>query len=617
MTTIPTAHDGDRHDGEPTDNRASRREADREADREAKRAAKRAKKTKSVDAAAATREAMRASLIAEGFDPVDVEAMLPPLATPKNAYTVQLAVADAVTAMRQDLPRSEKTWAPYLQLLVDGLLGMCPCPCPACAIGPCPCPGGDDGHADCCRMPDDELHTDCAERYTGVPDMSVKKVARSTLADAAWWAQRRGLKRTVARNVKHAQQGRPLLHSDGRGAREQFLQASRWMFTWLGDDDKVKANPATKLKLPPRQEAGARSLTEEEFLEVYGVAVSTGQDPTLDGLILRHLLIQAVRRGALLATACGGLDVEGCRISYWDQKKQTWRYRPTTPTHMADLLTHALTRGPRVAAPPDATPEERRHGIPALTDTSPVFYARPVDTFDADGNFVSREVHPITRKRREPVRPHPPQPALDRAHRAPLPRCQAHERADRAQGSRSAGRQAAPGPRRRQHHRPLPQGAARQAHPPRGVRCAHRGRRPQRTPVGDPALSRLPRLRRDVRRLAGAGRGRLPCRSGGRSGLGRVAGVARDRAALHGPGCRGGRGARANLEAFTRRLDYYQAGLDGKPHDPATVDALHAELDGILTADHTAWQHLRATTSATPGTADTTAISTPPPAPSQ
>jgi hypothetical protein len=33
----------------------------------------------------------------------------------------------------------------------------------------------------------------------------------------------------------------------------------------------------------------------------------------------------------------------------------------TTPaTHMGDLLTHTLTRGPRVAAPPDATEEERR-----------------------------------------------------------------------------------------------------------------------------------------------------------------------------------------------------------------------------------------------------------------
>ena len=69
------------------------------------------------------------------------------------------------------------------------------------------------------------------------------------------------------------------------------------MFTWLVDEDKASTNPARKVKLPPRQEAGARSLTDEEFVEVYGVAVSTGQDPALDGIILRHLLIQAVRRG--------------------------------------------------------------------------------------------------------------------------------------------------------------------------------------------------------------------------------------------------------------------------------------------------------------------------------
>src|SRR3954470_24362826 len=104
MTTIRAAHDGHLPDGEQTDNRASRREADRET----RRAAKRPKKAQTGDAPADTREAVRPSLLAQGFDPADVEAMLPPLAAPKNAYTVRQAVADAVTAMRQDLPRSEK-----------------------------------------------------------------------------------------------------------------------------------------------------------------------------------------------------------------------------------------------------------------------------------------------------------------------------------------------------------------------------------------------------------------------------------------------------------------------------------------------------------------------------
>src|SRR3954453_3991846 len=269
---------------------------------------------------------MRAALLAQGLHPAAadtaVEAAL--AAAPQPAvYRVRQGVADAVTEMRRDLPRSVSTWEPYLQLYVDGLPDTCPCPCPACATGPCACLGGAAGHREACAMPDDDRYTDCAERYPGIADLPVAEVTISEVNEAAWWAERRGLKRTVPRNVKREAKGRNLLHSDGRGAREQFIQASRWMFTWLVDEDKAATNPALKVKLPPRQEAGARSLTDQEFVEVYGTAVSTGQDPALDGLILRHLLIQAVRRGALLETTCGGLDVERCSIRYWDPKKKT------------------------------------------------------------------------------------------------------------------------------------------------------------------------------------------------------------------------------------------------------------------------------------------------------
>jgi site-specific recombinase XerD len=348
----------------------------------------------------AKREAMRAALLAQGWNTADIDAAFPP-ALPVSVYRMRQGVTDAVEEMRRDLPRSVKTWEPYLQVYVDRFPAMCPCPCTACAAGPCPCPGDAAGHHDTCAMPEGDRHTDCAERYTGIADLPVAEVTFSEVAEAAWWAERHGLKRTVARNVKREAKGRNLLHSDGRGAREQLIQASRWMFTWLCRKKRIEDNPALEVKLPPRQEATARSLTPEEFGEVYGVAVSTGQDPTLDGLILRHLLIQGVRRGALLDSTCEGLDVANCAIRYWDQKKKTWRWRPTTRTHLADLVMHTIMRGPRVAAPPDASEEERRHGIAALTATSPVFYAQPVDTFDENGYFVSREVRPITRKRIE------------------------------------------------------------------------------------------------------------------------------------------------------------------------------------------------------------------------
>ena len=343
---------------------------------------------------------MRSDLIAQGYDPAIVEQLISGTGATK-AYLVRDAIPDALRALKQDLPSSFKTWAPYLQLFVDGLPQLCPCPCTTCASGPCPCGTAPEAHASACTMPADELHISCSERFTGLADTPVRAITPGKLSDAAWWVQRRGLKRIVARNVKREREGRNLLHHDGRGGREQFIQASRWMFNWLNNEDAAQPNPALKLKLPPRQESFARSLDASEFVEVYGVAVSTGQDPALDGLLMRHLLIQGVRRSGALLMQCHGLDVNGMNISYWDQKKKTWRARPTTRTHMADLITHAIARGPRIAAPLDAPEVERRYGIPALSPSSPVFYHPPVDTFDADGYFLSRQVHPISRKRFE------------------------------------------------------------------------------------------------------------------------------------------------------------------------------------------------------------------------
>ena len=50
-----------------------------------------------------------------------------------------------------------------------------------------------------------------------------------------------------------------------------------------------------------------------------------------------------------------------------------------------------------------------------------------------------------------------------------------------------------------------------------------------------------------------------------------------------------------DLETLARRMDYYQAGIDGPP-DPAALERFRVDLDRILATDLTAWQHLRAAT---------------------
>ncbi|MBB3084229.1 hypothetical protein [Geodermatophilus sabuli] len=140
-------------------------------------------------------------------------------------------------------------------------------------------------------------------------------------------------------------------------------------------------------------------LTLEEFHAAYALAVSTGDDPALDGLLLQHLLIEAARPAELLSLRYGDLDPIDAIITVWDSRPFRSHRRPSTPEHVAALAAHVAERGPRTPAPPDAPEEVRRAGIPALSGDDPVFYRRPVDTFDADGYLVDRQVRPMTGRR--------------------------------------------------------------------------------------------------------------------------------------------------------------------------------------------------------------------------
>ena len=57
-----------------------------------------------------------------------------------------------------------------------------------------------------------------------------------------------------------------------------------------------------------------------------------------------------------------------------------------------------LERGPRRPAPADAPESLRRRGVPDIAETDPVFYRRPIDTIDANGYLVHRQVRPVTAK---------------------------------------------------------------------------------------------------------------------------------------------------------------------------------------------------------------------------
>lgn len=341
---------------------------------------------------------LRARLAAAGITLEELAALGAAPKQTDTTRTVATLMKGPLATLERDHEGTYGTWSPYLKAMVEGFDGVCPCACPTCSIGPCPCAAGD--HHDTCE-PGKGDKIDCGDRYRGIADSDIDSVTRSDIADLAYWSRRRALKRTVRRNINREKLGKPPLTCDGRGAAESAIAGARWFFKQLNADEITQKNPAAHVKAPARQEQPARSLDTGEFLEIYRVAITTGRDPELDGLLIRHQLIQAVRRGGLLDAQAGGVNPEKVSVHYWDEKRDTYRDRPSTKAHVAHLMAHMLERGPRIAAPADAPEAVRRIGIPDIRETDPVFYRKPIDTFDNEGHLVSRQTQPVTRKKIE------------------------------------------------------------------------------------------------------------------------------------------------------------------------------------------------------------------------
>jgi integrase len=74
------------------------------------------------------------------------------------------------------------------------------------------------------------------------------------------------------------------------------------------------------------------------------VAVSTGDDPSLDGLLIRLHTETACRRGGALALRPRDLDHDQCLI-FLREKGGTSRWQPVSPTLMRHLVAHHDERG--------------------------------------------------------------------------------------------------------------------------------------------------------------------------------------------------------------------------------------------------------------------------------
>ena len=136
----------------------------------------------------------------------------------------------------------------------------------------------------------------------------------------------------------------------GRSAEEHTIAALRCLYRRATADGYMSEadNPALKVAKPKRLPSTRRALPDGRLAEIYEVATTSGDDPALDGLLIRLHVETACRRGGALALRPVDLDADQCLILL-REKGGTFRWQPVSKTLMRHLQAHVVERG----APPD------------------------------------------------------------------------------------------------------------------------------------------------------------------------------------------------------------------------------------------------------------------------
>ncbi|MBE1493219.1 integrase [Amycolatopsis lexingtonensis] len=135
----------------------------------------------------------------------------------------------------------------------------------------------------------------------------------------------------------------------GTGARSNFTDAVKRFYRLAVRDKYVAAdsNPAAGLRRPTQLRSRRRALAPMQLAEITEVAGTTGGDPVLDTLVLRHHTETACRRSGVVNLRNIDLNVADCTI--WIREKGTVREQPVSRTLMYELLDHSHRRNPHGA----------------------------------------------------------------------------------------------------------------------------------------------------------------------------------------------------------------------------------------------------------------------------
>jgi integrase len=162
-------------------------------------------------------------------------------------------------------------------------------------------------------------------------------------------AKRLAVKRGLVENRTRAARGLAIKNADGIGAEETAIAALRSLFeTATAHTDGI--NAALKIDKPHRNTRERRPMREFELLELCHLTSTSGNDPSLDELIVDFGIATGSRREGVYLLSVGQLHRDKQTIEMKDKYKRR-QPAPVSAELIDRLVSHAIERGGAVCNP--------------------------------------------------------------------------------------------------------------------------------------------------------------------------------------------------------------------------------------------------------------------------
>ncbi|MEX0428638.1 tyrosine-type recombinase/integrase [Nocardioides sp. DS6] len=186
--------------------------------------------------------------------------------------------------------------------------------------------------------------------YSGLGDRWAHEVLASELEYALTFIEQRTLLGAEWRNLRRMAAGRVKRDTTATGAKYNAVGAWRRMYKIAVKDRHLAKgfDPSQEVDKPARLEGSRRPLRAVWMEDFWSFIAGTGNDPELDVMLCKTVMITGARREGLTNLELGWLDTEECTVRL-DEKFGKVVDQPAPDWFVQELRDFAIARGARRA----------------------------------------------------------------------------------------------------------------------------------------------------------------------------------------------------------------------------------------------------------------------------